>query len=182
MTQADLNQLRFPVGDFEKPETISVKNRVEWTQQLIQFPEEIKELTHQLNSQELNWKYRPEGWTIKQVVHHCADSHMNSFIRFKWTLTENKPIIKAYFEDRWSELEDGVSEDLQYSLLLLKGLHSKWVMLLNSLSEDQWKQSFIHPESGEEVLLEENLGIYAWHCKHHLAHIKQAIKFKGAFN
>ena len=178
----DIEKLKYPIGGFEKPSTYSQDLIDSWIADIETFPTHVIELVDGLSMEELNWKYRPGGWSVKQVVHHCADSHMNSLIRFKWTLTEDTPTIKAYYEDRWSELVDGLDDDLSASLLFIEGLHKKWVKLLRSLSTSDLQREFIHPEHGNRVSLKENVGIYAWHCNHHLAHIEQALKSKGAYN
>lgn len=178
----DIEKLKYPIGGFEKPEVIGQDLIDNWIADIEAFPTRLNDLVKELSVEEKNWKYRPEGWSIKQVVHHCADSHMNSLIRFKWTLTEDTPTIKAYFEDRWAELTDGLDDDLSSSLLFIEGLHRKWVKLLKSLKADDLASAFVHPEHGNRVSLKENIGIYAWHCNHHLAHIEQALKAKGAYN
>src|SRR5690606_40023431 len=124
---------------------------------------------------ELAKRYRPEGWTIRQLVHHCADSHMNSFIRFKLTLTEETPTIKPYLEDLWAELPDASHLPIDSSLDVLKGLHHRWTALLKSLTEEDLKRQFIHPETNERISLETNIGIYAWNGDHHLAHMGQMV-------
>lgn len=170
--------LRFPIGEFVFPTAITevqIKNSI---QTIDQFSKEVEQLVSPLTKEQLNWKYRPNGWNIQQVIHHCADSHMNSFIRFKLALTEDKPVVKPYFEDRWAELIDA---DIESSLLLLNGLHTRWVVLLNALSGEQLTRVFIHPEHGLEISIEQNICFYGWHCKHHLAHIKQALEYKGEF-
>lgn len=167
-------KLRFPIGEFEKPNAISNNQINDWIDSIRIFPiillNEIKDLT----DDQLAWKYRPDGWNIKQLVHHCADSHMNSFIRFKLTLTEERPTIRPYFEDRWAELADTTKTPLEFSMKILEGLHARWIVLLESLDEEELKRTFIHPENSKHISLAENIGIYAWHCKHHLAHIRLA--------
>jgi hypothetical protein len=112
------------------------------------------------------------------VVHHCADSHMNSIIRFKLTLTEDDPEIRPYYEGRWAELVDGKDDDISYSLQLITAVHSKWVKLLKGLKPNDLERNFIHPEHGQAFSIAENIGIYAWHCNHHLTHIELALKSK----
>lgn len=181
MNTEDLNHLKYPIGKFVKPEPILESHILEWIETIEELPKQLSKLTNHLLADELNWPYRPGGWTIKQVVHHLADSHINSFIRFKWTLTEDLPTIKPYFEDRWAKLIDGNDNDLSSSLSLLTGLHTKWSMLLKSLSNEELKLEFIHPEHGKRFSLEETIGLYAWHSKHHLKHIEQALKNQGKF-
>ena len=181
MTSLDLNHLKYPIGKFVKPEQISESLIKEWINTIEVLPKQLSEITKDLTIEQLNLLYRPDGWTIKQVVHHLADSHINSLIRFKLALTEDVPTIKPYHEDRWAKLIDGNDNDLTNSLSLLTGLHAKWVMLLRSLTKDELKREFIHPEHGKRFSLEETMGIYAWHSKHHLTHIEQALKHQGQF-
>ena len=180
MNTDNLYLLKYPIGEFEKPETISKSQINIWIQAIETLPSSIESITQNLNETELNYKYRPEGWTIKKVVHHCADSHMNSIIRFKLALTEDTPTIKPYFEQDWAKLID-YSYPLDMSLSILKGVHFKLGILLRSLSEDHLKREFIHPEHGKHFTIEETIGVYAWHSNHHLAHIQQALKYKGEF-
>ena len=182
MNEKELYSLRFPVGEYTKPDVITPEHIAQWIKIIAEFPDEIKTLTHGLSVDAKNWKYRPDGWTLKQVVHHCADSHMNSIIRFKWSLTEDSPKIKAYFEDRWSELPDAFDDDLEDTLLLLTGLHRRWVNLLNRLSDASLERTFFHPEHNKEFTLKETIGSYAWHCQHHLAHIRLALESGGKYN
>ena len=180
MKEEDLYKLKFPIGEFKNPETISKEQIKNWIQSIETLPESIISLTKNLSETELNYKYRPKGWTIKQVVHHCADSHINSLLRFKLTLTEKEPIIRPYFEDRFAELID-YSESIDDSISILVGVHKKLVVLLKNLNQEELKLEFIHPEHGKRFSLEETIGTYAWHSNHHLAHIEQALKFKGLY-
>ena len=182
MTSEELYKLRFPVGEFQKPDHISSATITSWIQDIENLPQAIEDATRNLNSEQLQWQYRSEGWNIKQVVHHCADSHMNSLIRFKLALTENSPTIRPYYEDRWATLVDGNDDNLEDTLYLLKGLHAKLGKLLRNISEDELSREFVNPEHGKRFRLDETIGTYAWHSNHHLAHIKQAIKYKGEFS
>ena len=132
-----------------------------------------------LSDEQLNTPYRPEGWTIRQVVHHCADSHMNALIRFKLALTEDTPTVKPYLEDRWSELPDSKSTRIDSSIKILEGVHERLSLLLKSLTQSDLEREFIHPEHGRKILVKENIGLYAWHCDHHLAHITTLKKSKN---
>ena len=171
----DLETLKYPIGKPNIPSKIEQDTIIEWIQIIENFPKELTQLVANLNEEQLNTPYRKDGWTIRQVVHHCYDSHHNSYTRFKWALTEDKPIIKAYFEDRWATLFDTKSAPITLSLNGLKALHAKWVYLLKGLSNNDLNAIFIHPDGNEEVSLKENIGIYAWHCKHHFAHIEQLM-------
>lgn len=172
----ELYALRFPIGEFELPEIFDQGIIDSWIQSISDFPSTLIELTANLSTEHKNLTYRPEGWNIKQVVHHCADSHMNAFLRFKFTLTEDTPTIRPYFEDRWAELEDGLDDDLTATLQLLTALHSKWTKIARNLSHDELKRTYFHPANEKEYSLLEAIGLYAWHCDHHLGHVKLALK------
>ena len=173
----NIEVLKYPVGKYEAPSEINDEIFDEWIETLASLPEKLKKLVKNLSYDELELPYRPGGWTIKQVVHHLADSHLNSFIRFKWILTEEKPTIKTYIQDEWAKTLDASNEEIMHSTEILEGLHARLVILLKSLRPDQKKRTFIHPEYAKELSLEWMVGLYAWHSRHHLAHIKQAIKF-----
>lgn len=175
----DIDQLRFPIGRFKRPETISTNDIQTWIKEVENLPSELKDALNLLKPEQLDTQYRPEGWTLRQVVNHLADSHMNSYIRFKLAASEDSPIIKPYAEEKWAEFEDGKNAPVEISLMLLQSLHSRWVLFLRSLTEDDFEKGFIHPEHGNKVLLKEALGIYAWHGKHHLNHILVTKKNKG---
>jgi uncharacterized damage-inducible protein DinB len=123
-----------------------------------------------LNEDQLATPYRPGGWNVRQVVHHLPDSHLNSYIRFRLALTEDNPVVKPYQEAAWAELHDARSAPIELSLALLESLHQRWALLLRSLSERDFARTFQHPELGQ-LTLAWNLGLYAWHGRHHLAHI-----------
>lgn len=173
-----VERLKYPIGRAVIPESISENDLKKWIGILETFPGKLRLITQNLDEKQLDTPYRADGWTIRQVVHHVVDSHYNSYIRFKWTLTEDKPVIKAYYEDRWAQLDD-YKAPIELSLKALESLHSKWVYLLKGLSEDELKRVFIHPESNKEVSLEKNIGIYAWHCRHHYGHIANLLMREG---
>lgn len=168
--------LQYPIGQFSMPESIIKEIVSHWIDEIASFPERLRIAVSELSDEQLEHTYRPGGWTIRQVIHHCADSHMNSFIRFKLALTEDQPTIKPYYEDRWAELQDTKNMTVQSSLKILEGLHLRWTHLLRALTETDYARTFYHPENKKTIRLDENIGIYAWHCNHHLAHIRQAIK------
>ena len=176
-----MEHLKYPIGHYEPVKNPAASTLESWILDIENFPEKLSELVVGLTSTQLNWQYRPKGWTIKQVVHHCADSHLNSILRFKLALTEDKPTIRPYFEDRWAQLEDGQHEDISISLQFITSLHAKWVALLNTLSKEDLQREYVHPEHGKIFNLAETIGSYAWHGNHHLAHIKNALKYKGDF-
>ena len=174
-----MSHLRYPTGTFLAPEIITDEIKQEWIQTLEDFPTRLENLVTNLSQEQLDTPYRDGGWTVRQVVHHCADSHHNSYIRFKWALTEDNPTIKAYDEKSWAALFDTKSAPLDISILHLKAVHAKLVYLLKGLSENDLHKTFVHPESNATVLLKENIGIYAWHCNHHYAHIENLLIRKG---
>lgn len=177
----DIEKLKFPIGSFIFPTTVSAEQLNLWKNDIAQLPEKLAALTQPLSTEELSYIYRPNGWTVKQVVHHLADSHMNSFIRFKLTLTEEIPTIKPYAEHLWAQLIDGNTDAIENSLLILKGIHAKWSLLLNNLSPKELQRQFFHPDANKKISLEEAIGLYAWHGNHHLAHIKTALVNKGKY-
>ncbi len=165
-----LEQLRYPVGKFEPKDAYTKEEVNSFILEISQFPARLENTLASFTQDQLDTPYREGGWTVRQVVHHTADSHMNAYIRFKWTLTESTPTIKAYNEKNWAETGE-VSADPILSLSLLKALHAKWVVLLKSLSAADLQKSFIHPETKKEITLARLTGNYAWHGRHHLAHI-----------
>ncbi len=175
MEKSTLEKLKYPIGQPIIPNLITQDVLLNWILIIEKFPLKLEALTKDLSEKQLDTVYRENGWTIRQVIHHCYDSHHNSYTRFKWALTENKPIIKAYFEERWAALFDTKSAPIELSINGLKALHAKWVYLLKGLSNEELNKVFIHPSGSEEVSLQENIGIYAWHCKHHFAHIEQLM-------
>ena len=166
----DTPDLRYPVGKFKFPETVSVDDRNRFIDEIAGTPERLKAAVAGLSAEHLDTPYRPGGWTVRQLVHHVPESHMNSYIRYKWALTEDEPTIKPYFEDRWAELSDARTSPVEPSLALLESLHQRWVTLLRGLTEEDWKRTFRHPDLGL-VRLDQNAALYAWHGRHHVAHI-----------
>jgi DinB superfamily len=179
MINSKLELLKYPIGKFDCPNNISQEQIKSWISILEYFPNRLENLVKDLADKQLDTPYRPEGWTIRQVVHHLADSHLHSYTRFKFMLTEKQPVIKAYDEQLWAELPDAKTAPIEMSLLLLKAIHFKLAYLLKSLSLDDLNKSFIHPETNKEVVLKENIGVYAWHSNHHYAHIENLLKRKG---
>lgn len=171
-----LEKLKYPIGKFNVPETITPELLNECIGVIETFPVKLKQEVEKLTDEQLDTPYRPDGWTIRQVVNHCSDSHMNSLMRFKLALTEDRPTIRPYFEDRWAELADSRTMPINAALKILDGIHERWIILLKSLSAKQLNRSFVHPEHGKESTLEETICMYAWHCQHHLAHITNLKK------
>ncbi|MCR8666976.1 putative metal-dependent hydrolase [Aestuariibaculum sp. M13] len=170
----NIEHLKYPIGTFKSSEIISETQIKDWIKTIRNFPTQLKLEVKDLSVSDLKKTYRPNGWNIMQVVHHCADSHMNSFIRCKLALTEETPTIKPYHENLWAELPDANNPSIESSLIILEGLHQRWTFLLDSLNASDLNKSYFHPESQSYVNLKTNIGIYAWHCEHHLAHIKIA--------
>lgn len=179
MTNSELEQLRYPIGKFDCPKNITSEQISSWISILEHFPSRLENLVMDLTDKQLDTHYRPEGWTIRQVVHHLSDSHHNSYTRFKWALTEDKPVIKVYYEQRWAELFDTKTAPIEMSINHLKAVHAKLVFLVKGLHISDLDKAFIHPEGNETIMLKENLGIYAWHCNHHYAHIENVLKREG---
>ena len=165
--------LRYPIGKFVVPDTYTDESINQWKNDIKELPALIRQAVNGLTDAQLETPYRPEGWTIRQVVHHVADSHLNSIIRFKWAMTEDNPTIKAYHEDLWAELAD-YKLPLEPSLKMLEGIHARLTALFESFTDEDWNRSFIHPESGATILLKRNLALYSWHGRHHLGHIDLA--------
>lgn len=170
-----MERLRFPIGEhtvvdrFERAAVDAAIREIE------AFPARLRKRAEGLSEASLEKRYRPGGWTVRQVVHHILDSHTNCYIRFKWALTEDKPLIKAYFEDRWAELADSKSGPIEVSLRGLEAIHDRWAALLRTMGEAEFRKSFLHPETGMENFLFDRVASYAWHGRHHLAHIELAL-------
>jgi hypothetical protein len=178
----NLELLKFPIGSFHFPEDFCSSHLERWKRTIGEFPDLLKKTVEDLSPDELNWHYRPEGWSVKQVVHHLADSHMNALIRIKLALTEESPVIRPYEEGLWAELYDGLNNDISASLKIIEGVHARWTQVLESLSESDWNRMYFHPQHQRLFTIKEGLGIYQWHCEHHLAHIRQALQYKGEFS
>ena len=169
---------RFPIGKFHFEGPPSQDQRTKLIAEIEQAPAALRTAVKDLSAQQLDTPYRDGGWTVRQVVHHLPDSHMNAYVRWKLALTEDEPTIKPYAEDRWAQLADSQSTPVEVSLVLLESLHTRWVQLLRSLGAEDWKRQFRHPELGT-VSLEKNLTLYAWHGKHHVAHVTELRKRMG---
>ena len=170
-----MTDLRFPVGKFSYEASPSEGQKQQLIADIAQTPASLRKAVQGLSEAQLDTPYRPEGWTVRQVVHHVPDSHLNSYVRFKLALTEDEPTIKPYEEGRWAELPDSKATPIEVSLTLVDSLHDRWVRLLRALTPEQWKRSFRHPELGS-MTLEKTLALYAWHGKHHVAHITELRK------
>jgi hypothetical protein len=173
-----MNDPRYPIGRFSFTGPTDEVQRRQLIDSIAQAPVALRSAVAGLNPQQIETPYREEGWTVRQVVHHVPESHMNAYIRFKLALTEDEPTIKPYMEDRWARTQDVEATPLEVSLALLDSLHDRWERLLRSLKSDDWKRTFRHPEMGT-VSLEKNLALYAWHGRHHVAHVTELRKRMG---
>ena len=174
MTTTDLS---YPIGRFTG-EQITPASRGRVLLEIAELPGRLRDAIEGLNDSQLDTAYRPGGWTVRQVVHHLADSHLHSYLRTRFALTQNEPTIMAYDEKLWAGLKDAQSGPVEPSLLLLEGLHTRWCQLLESMSEADWSRKFIHPERGV-VVLNVNIPLYAWHGRHHTAHITKLRQRMG---
>jgi len=166
---------RYPIGKFTFSGPPDEEQRKRLVDDIAQAPAALRAAVQGLTPKQIETPYRDGGWTVRQVIHHVPESHMNAYIRFKLALTEDAPTIKPYMEDRWAKLPDVQSTPLEVSLSLLDSLHDRWVRLLRSLQPQDWKRTFNHPELGI-MPLEKNLALYSWHGKHHTAHITELRK------
>ncbi len=163
---------RYPIGRFAPPATYSPELRSGFIDQIAAVPGHLRDAVQALTAAQLGTPYREGGWTVAQVVHHLPDSHVNAYVRFKLAVTEEAPAIKVYNEGLWAELPDATSTDIAASLALLGALHQRWTVLLGSLTPGDFDKTFVHPVNGP-VTLDRNLALYAWHGRHHVAHITQ---------
>jgi hypothetical protein len=170
--------LSYPIGKFHFQRALTEDQKAALIGEIAETPAKLRAAVKGLSESQLDTPYRPGGWTVRQVTHHVPDSHMNAYVRFKLALTEDEPAIKAYEQQLWAELPDTKETPIEVSLAMLDSLHDRWVRLLRSITPEQWKRSFRHPELGL-VTLERNLGIYAWHGKHHVAHITELRRREG---
>ena len=165
-----MTDLRYPIGKFQLEGDITEERRRGWIAEIEQTPARLRAAVDGLSPEQLDTPYRPGGWTVRQVVHHLPDSHLNSYVRFKLALTEDGPTIKPYDEQKWAELNDSRSAPVYVSLALLESLHQRWVLVLRSMSEADFARAFRHPELGVRTL-DQTVALYAWHGRHHVAHI-----------
>ncbi len=173
-----MEDLRYPIGKFTPKDSHTKEEIAAYILRIETLPSKVEQAIQGLSDEQLDTPYRDGGWTVRQVVHHLSDSHMNAYIRFKWMLTEETPVIKAYNEKGWAETPE-TKADPSLSLPLLTALHKKWVVLLHHLSNSDLQREFIHPETKKHVRMDNLIGMYAWHGEHHLAHITSLKKQKG---
>ena len=165
-----MDDLRYPIGKYA-PQPFSAEQLSKWIIDIRYLPNHLENAVLNLDEHQLETPYRPEGWTVKQLVHHVADSHMNAYIRFKLGLTEINPVIKPYDEAEWAKLNDTKNLPINISITLLFALHARWVEVLEKIKEEEWNRTVFHPEQNKEITLWHLLGMYAWHSLHHTAHI-----------
>lgn len=173
-----MTDLRYPIGKFQRKERLSAADRAGCIAKIAAAPEKFRAAVSGLGEEQLATPYRPGGWTVRQVVHHVPDSHMNAYVRFKLTLTEERPAVKTYREPLWAELFDARTAPVEPSLALLESLHLRWVMLLRSLGEAEFARTLDHPDNGP-MALDDLLQLYAWHGEHHTAHIARLRERSG---
>lgn len=173
-----MTDLRYPIGKFHFDGPTAEEEKHKAIDDIARAPANLRAAVKGLSAQQLDTPYRPEGWTVRQLAHHVPDSHLNAYVRFKLTLTEEEPTIKPYAEDRWARLADTQATPVEVSLAMLDSLHDRWIRLLRSLQPEDWKRCFRHPELGL-VSLEKNLALYAWHGRHHVAHITSLRERNG---
>jgi uncharacterized damage-inducible protein DinB len=161
---------RYPIGKFSYAGPLTPEQKKQFLNDVEQTPAHLRAAVAGLSDRQLDTPYRDGGWTVRQLAHHVPDSHMNSYIRFKLALTEDEPTIRPYMEDRWAELPEAKSAPIEVSLALLDSLHQRWMLALCNLTDADWKRTFRHPEMGP-MDLEKTLALYAWHGRHHVAHV-----------
>lgn len=167
---AALEQLRYPIGHYE-PQPFSEPQKIKWITDIQALPALIELAVQSLDAPALHTPYREGGWTIHQLVHHVADSHMSGYIRTKMALTEDEPVLKSYREDLWATLEDTKALPINISLTLLHSLHLRWAKIFESLSEADWERTMIYPDHEDPLSIWQQMGMYSWHGRHHLAQI-----------
>jgi hypothetical protein len=173
------DDLRYPIGPFTTPSEYPDELRRACIGEIVALPRLAATAVAGLDDRQLDTPYRPGGWTVRQVIHHLPDSHLNAYTRFRLALTEDGPVIRPYFEERWAELPDARDSPVAVSLALLEALHARWVTLLRALGPDAWSREFVHPEHGRRMTLNETLALYAWHGRHHVAHITRLRDREG---
>jgi len=169
---------RYPIGEFSYSGSLSADDKKKFLDDIEQTPARLRAAVAGLSEQQLDTPYRDGGWTVRQVVHHVPDSHLNSYVRFKLALTEDNPTIKTYMENLWAELPEAKTAPIEVSLTLLETLHHRWMLFLRNLKPEDWKRAFRHPELGL-MGLDKTLALYAWHGRHHVAHVTRLRERMG---
>jgi uncharacterized damage-inducible protein DinB len=169
---------RYPIGKFSYNGPPTAEDKKKYLDEIEQTPARFRSALAGLSDEQLNTPYRDGGWTLRQLAHHLPDSHMNSYVRFKLALTEDEPTIKPYMENLWAELPEAKNAPIEVSLALLDSLHRRWMLMLRQFGDAEWKRTFRHPELGA-MSLEKTVALYAWHGKHHVAHVTSLKKEMG---
>jgi len=172
------NDPRFPIGKFKKPDNITPEQRREAVEMIAALPENLRNAVAGLTAAQIDTPYREGGWTVRQLVHHVADSHGQALMRLKWALTEDFPTVMGYSEKLWAELVDARTAPIEWSLEIVEAAHARWVLLLKSLTDADWQRGITHSERGRMTVEAQTL-LYAWHSVHHTAHITELRKAKG---
>jgi len=171
--------LRYPLGKFDSSAPITAQSRESAIWDITQLPDRLRAAVKGLSDAQLDTPYRPDGWTVRQVAHHLADSHINAFVRVRLALTEDTPTIKPYIEGKWAELSDSTSLAIEPSLQMLDGLHTRWSALLRALGDGDFARTVVHPEHGRELSIDFLTALYGWHCRHHVRHITALREREG---
>ncbi|MFZ1424719.1 MAG: putative metal-dependent hydrolase [Saprospiraceae bacterium] len=171
----DQELLKYPIGQWKSQLIYKQEDIQKWIEDIQKLPYLLKEMVQKMDESVYNNKYRPDSWTIHQIIHHIADSHVNGYIRHKLTVTQHQPTINPYLEASWAELEDVKRLPLQISLDLIVALHQRWAVFLDSVSNSDLEKCYYHPEHQRFITLQESIGMYSWHGRHHLAHIRNAV-------
>ncbi len=175
----ELEQLRYPIGRHVRPDSYTTKDLNEWISVLGALPEWLDHCIENLDAAQLETPYRPDGWTVNQVIHHIADSHINAMVRLKLALTEDKPTILPYKEALWANLPDVANTPVNVSITLIHALHRRWVVVLQNLKPEDWLREYYHPEDKEDVPIWVMTSMYAWHSRHHMEHVRQLRERMG---
>ncbi|MGH7522983.1 MAG: YfiT family bacillithiol transferase [Gemmatimonadales bacterium] len=173
------SDLRYPVGKFTAPPDWDDLRLADWRRDIAELPANLHRAVAGLDDAQLDTPYRDGGWTVRQTVHHVADSHLNAFCRFRLALTEDGPTIKPYLEARWAELPDSRTLPVAPSLEILDGLHVRWITMIDAMTPTQWQSGFVHPDHGRTMTLAQTAAMYAWHSRHHVAHINALRARRG---
>ncbi len=174
-----MSDLRYPIGKFDGATPVTAQSRESAIWDITQLPEKLRAAVKKLDDRQLDTPYRADGWTVRQVVHHLADSHINAFVRVRLALTEDNPTIKPYNEGEWAKLADSTSLAVEPSLQILDGVHTRWSVLLRSLNAGDFARTVVHPEHGRTMTVDFLTALYGWHCRHHVRHITALREREG---
>jgi uncharacterized damage-inducible protein DinB len=177
--EVNMDDVRYPVGKFDRRDRLTPGERSAMIEAVAEAPARMRDAVRSLDAAKLDAPYREGGWTVRQVVHHVPDSHMNAYLRFKWALTEERPTIKPYDEAEWAKLSDSQDTPVETSLTMLEALHDRWVRLMRKMTDADFKRVLLHPEHAGEMTLDSMLGLYEWHGRHHVGHVTALRKRSG---